>query len=181
MKKTILSTLACSSILLFSGCGGGSTDTNTLEEIYNKLLGTWIYAPDGSPNGCVADNDDNSSIKMLLTFEQSDFRLHGYEYNNTVCDTNGLQLDIVYTFEYVVVGKDIANTGHTSYKMRFTKTNVKVNKKEDNITLGSDTFNTGQTLKNEFLFDGGHLVFSKDSNDTYYPNDFNLSDYFTRQ
>lgn len=113
---------------------------------------------------------------MFLTFEQSDFRLHGYEYNNTTCDTSGLRLNVIYTFEYVIVGKDIANIGHTSYKMETTKTAI-------NIISGSisNSSNLGETLKTEILFDGDHLVFSEDSNDTYYPNDFNLSDYFIRQ
>ena len=169
------------SALLLSGCGGGAGSNNTsntptdTETAQQKLLGTWM---DGSfLNGC--DFSGNESYKTVLTFTENDLKSEDFEYNNTTCDPSGLTKDIITTFEYSIIGTDTSKASHIFYKTDFTKTGVTL--KKGTIT-NTEELQTGQVTKTGFLFDGEHLVFAKeDETETIRSNDFNLSDYFTKQ
>ena len=182
MIKTFgLTTIAAAVLLTGCGGGGGTSENNTpttIETAQNKLIGTWI---DGNyaPMGCNKYNNETKSEKVTFTFSLNDLEVDFFEYNNTTCNPNGIITNTTETFSYQIEGTDKATTGQTSYKMSVIKTGVSI--KIGTVT-DPEILQTGKTAKDEFIFDGDHLVFSEDeeSNNTQYSNDFNLSEYFIK-
>ena len=178
MKVTLKNlTLPVMASLVLIGCGGGGSGPTIIEDAHAKLIGTWI---DGTvPNGCDSNAPySQSSSKTILTFQQNDLTLEDKKYNNTTCDSIGLISDIVYTYSYAIEGTDKAKTGQTSFITSLTSTKVTIKK---GTVTDPNILKTGNVSKEEFLFDGDHLVFSKnESTPTQYANDFNLSNYWIK-
>jgi len=170
---------AAMSVLLLSGCGGGSssnTTPNTIEIAHKKLIGTWLQ--NAQENGCYADTN-TSSGKTILTFSQNDVSIKDFEYNNATCDSSGLTKNVIETYEYAIEGTGLSTTGKKFYKTSFTKTGISIIK--GSIT-DPDELKTGQVIKLGLLFDGDHLVFSdKEETPDQYGSDFNLSEYLIKQ